>query len=203
MAARKKKAAKSTAKSKARKKPVAGRKTVRAAKPASKPAPRTASKPLAPAGPDPMVGKAAPDFTLPTADGGVQLAAMRGKTVIVYFYPKDDTPGCTREACAFNDHLPDFGRANAEIIGISKDKPASHGRFRDKYGLRFRLASDEPGAVLQAYGAWIEKNMYGRKYMGIDRSTFLIDKNGNVRRVWRRVSVTGHVEEVLAAAKAL
>jgi thioredoxin-dependent peroxiredoxin len=205
MAARKKAAKKKAASKKAAKSTAMKRK----ASPAAKPTKAAAKPKAAPAvtavatGPDPMVGKAAPDFTLATADGSVHLAALRGKAVIVYFYPKDDTPGCTKEACGFNDSLPDFGRANAEIIGISKDSPASHGRFRDKYRLKFHLASDEPGSVLEAYGAWIEKSMYGRKYMGIGRSTFLIDKHGIVRRVWRSVSVPGHVEEVLAAAKSL
>jgi len=149
-------------------------------------------------------GKRAPDFTLPT-DGGakVTLSKLRGKPVVVYFYPKDDTTGCTAEACGFRDALPDFRKANAEIIGISKDSVARHDKFKAKYELPFILASDEDGKVCEAYGTWIEKSMYGRKYMGIDRATFLIDAEGKVRKAWRKVKVPGHVAEVLAAAKAL
>jgi peroxiredoxin Q/BCP len=193
MAARKKATKKKAAKRRVAKKNAA-RKTAKTA-PRAKQAPST--------GPDPMVGRTAPDFVLPTAESAVQLSSLRGKAVVVYFYPRDDTPGCTKEACGFNDNLPDFSKASAEIIGISKDNPKSHARFRDKYGLRFRLASDVDGKVLSAYGAWVEKSMYGRKYMGIERSTFLIDKAGIVRRVWRAVSVPGHVEDVLAAARTL
>ena len=123
--------------------------------------------------------------------------------MIVYFYPKDDTSGCTKEACGFSDALPKFGRAKAVVIGVSKDSVASHDKFRKKYGLKFRLAADEDTRVAAAYGVWIEKSMYGRKYMGIDRSTFLIDAKGVVRALWRKVKVPGHVEDVLAAAKAL
>ncbi|MGE0254148.1 MAG: thioredoxin-dependent thiol peroxidase [Alphaproteobacteria bacterium] len=149
-------------------------------------------------------GKKAPDFTLPTDGGGkVTLSKLRGKPVIVYFYPKDDTSGCTAEACGFRDSLPDFRKAKAEIIGISKDSVARHDKFKAKYDLPFTLASDEDGKVCEAYGTWIEKSMYGRKYMGIDRATFLIDADGKVRKAWRKVKVPGHVAEVLAAAKAL
>jgi peroxiredoxin Q/BCP len=150
------------------------------------------------------VGEPAPDFDLPADGGGrVKLSGLKGKNVIVYFYPKDDTPGCTKEACGFRDALPDFIGANAEIIGISKDSPAKHDKFKSKYELPFTLASDEDGSVCERYGAWIEKNMYGKKYMGIDRSTFLIDADGVLRRAWRKVKVPGHVDEVLEAAKAL
>ncbi|MSO81530.1 MAG: thioredoxin-dependent thiol peroxidase [Alphaproteobacteria bacterium] len=149
-------------------------------------------------------GKRAPDFTLPTDGGGVvTLSKLRVKPVIVYFYPKDDTTGCTAEACGFRDALPDFRKARAEIVGISKDSVASHDKFKAKYELPFTLASDEDGKVCEAYGTWIEKSMYGRKYMGIDRATFLIDTEGKVRKAWRKVKVPGHVAEVLAAAKAL
>lgn len=148
------------------------------------------------------VGKSAPDFTLPKAGGGeVSLSGLRGRKVIVFFYPKADTPGCTKESCGFNAALPDFTDANAAIIGISKDPVKKLDKFADKYGLTFTLASDEAGGTVEAYGSWIEKSMYGRKYMGIDRSTFLIDEQGKVAALWRRVKVPGHVEEVLKAAQ--
>jgi peroxiredoxin Q/BCP len=149
-------------------------------------------------------GAAAPDFTLPTDGGGtVTLSALKGGAVIVYFYPKDDTTGCTAEACGFRDSLPDFGDAKATVIGISKDSVASHDKFKKKHGLNFILASDEAGHVCEDYGVWTEKNMYGRKYMGIERTTVLIDKDGVARRVWHKVKVPGHVAEVLKAAAAL
>jgi peroxiredoxin Q/BCP len=172
-----------------------------AAKKAKKPATRKAA-PKAVKGP--REGSAAPDFDLPTdGTGRVSLKALRGKPVIVYFYPRDDTPGCTKEACGFNDALPDFSKVKAEIIGVSKDKEASHAKFRGKYGLKFQLAADTELKAAKAFGVWIEKSLYGRKYMGMDRATFLIDKDGIVRRVWRGVKVPGHVDEVLEAAKAL
>lgn len=148
------------------------------------------------------VGDKAPDFNL-LADGGdrIKLSGLKGKKVILYFYPKDDTPGCTTEACGFRDNLPKFNKIDAEIIGISRDSVASHDKFKNKHRLPFRLVSDEDGKVCNAYGTWIEKSMYGRKYMGIDRATFLIDGKGVIRNIWRKVKVPGHVEEVLAAAK--
>jgi len=150
------------------------------------------------------VGKPAPDFTLPTDGGGeVTLSALKGKKVIVYFYPKDDTPGCTKEACGFRDALPDFSKADAEIIGVSKDSVAKHDKFKAKYELPFTLASDGDGTVCEAYGTWVEKSMYGRKYMGIDRATFLIDEKGLLQAEWRKVKVPGHVEAVLEAARGL
>ena len=150
------------------------------------------------------VGDKAPDFTLPTDGGGsVSLKKLKGRTVVLYFYPKDDTPGCTKEACGFRDALPDFGKVDAEIIGVSKDSVAKHDKFKAKFELPFTLASDEEGALCEAYGTWVEKSMYGRKYMGIDRATFLIDGKGVIRGVWRKVKVPGHVDEVLAAVKAL
>jgi len=150
------------------------------------------------------VGDKAPEFTLPSDDGGkVSLKALKGKSVVLYFYPRDDTPGCTAEACAFRDTLPDFSKVKAAIVGISRDPVASHAKFRTKYDLPFPLASDEAGKVCQAYGVWVEKSMYGKKYMGIERSTFLIDAGGVVRNVWRKVKVKGHADEVLAAASAL
>ena len=148
------------------------------------------------------VGDTAPDFTLPTDGGGeITLSALRGKPVIIYFYPKDDTPGCTKEACGFRDQMPDFSAANATIIGISKDTVAKHDKFKTKYELNFPLASDAEGTVTESYGAWVEKNMYGKKYMGIERSTFLIDGDGVLKGVWRKVKVPGHVDAVLSALK--
>ncbi len=150
------------------------------------------------------IGQAAPDFTLVTDGGGtVALSALAGKTVVLYFYPKDDTPGCTREACAFRDAMPDFSAANAVVIGVSKDSPASHDRFKAKYQLPFILAADTDTALAQAYGVWIEKKNYGKTYMGMDRATFVIDGSGVVRAVWRKVKVDGHAEKVLAALAGL
>jgi len=150
------------------------------------------------------IGDKAPDFTMPTDGGGsVSLASLKGKPVILYFYPKDDTSGCTAEACGFRDSLPDYSGAGAVVIGVSKDSVASHDKFKAKYQLPFTLASDGTGEVCEKYETWIEKSMYGRKYMGIDRSTFLIDKDGTLRGIWHKVKVGGHVAEVLKAAKAL
>ncbi len=150
------------------------------------------------------VGDKAPDFTLPT-DGGrkVSLKALKGKTVVLYFYPRDDTPGCTAEAYAFRDSLPDFSKVKAEVIGISRDSVASHEKFKKKFKLPFPLASDEDGKVTDDYGVWVEKSMYGKKYMGIERATFLIDGKGVIRDIWRKVKVDGHADEVLAAAETL
>lgn len=150
------------------------------------------------------VGTTAPDFTMPTdGGGGVTLSALRGKPVVLYFYPKDDTSGCTSEACGFRDQLPDFSAVDAVVIGVSKDSVASHDKFKAKYELPFALASDVDGSVSDAYGVWVEKSMYGRKYMGLERATYLIDKDGVVRNVWRKVKVTGHVAAVLKAVQAL
>ena len=150
------------------------------------------------------IGDKAPDFTLPTdGDGKVSLKGLKGKAVILYFYPKDDTTGCTAEACGFRDALPNFSKTGATVIGLSKDSPASHDKFKKKYKLPFTLASDEDTAVAKKYGVWVEKSMYGRKYMGIERATFLIDKDGVVRHVWHKVKVPGHVGEVLKAVQAL
>ena len=150
------------------------------------------------------VGKKAPDFTAPT-DGGktLKLSALRGKPVVLYFYPKDDTPGCTTEACGFRDAQPDLKKLKAQVVGISKDSVARHDKFKAKYGLNFPLVSDEDGKICEKYGTWIEKSLYGRKYMGIERATFLIDKAGTVAKVWHKVKVPGHVDEVLTALKAL
>jgi len=149
-------------------------------------------------------GAAAPDFTL-TSDKGqaVRLSELRGKPVVLYFYPKDDTPGCTKEACAFRDRSADLKKAGAVVLGVSPDDVESHGQFRDKYSLNFPLLADTDHKIADAYGAWREKNMYGKKSMGIQRSTFLIDAAGKVRKVWKKVSVDGHDEEVLKALAAL
>jgi thioredoxin-dependent peroxiredoxin len=150
------------------------------------------------------VGDKAPDFTLPTDGGGsISLKELKGKTVVLYFYPRDDTPGCTAEACAFRDSLPDFSKVEAEVVGISRDSVASHDKFKKKFKLPFPLASDEDGNVTEAYGVCVEKSMYGKKYMGIERATFLIDGKGVILDIWRKVKVDGHTDEVLKAAKAL
>lgn len=148
-------------------------------------------------------GQPAPDFTLTTDAGAISLADLKGKPFVLYFYPKDDTPGCTKEACGFSDSLPDFSALGIPVIGVSKDSVASHTKFRAKYDLKITLGSDESGAVCEAFGAWVEKSMYGKKYMGIDRATFVVDAQGIIRHVWRKVSVTGHVEKVLEAVKTL
>jgi thioredoxin-dependent peroxiredoxin len=150
------------------------------------------------------VGTTAPEFNLPTDSGStVALVQLRGKGVVLYFYPKDDTSGCTLEAKAFNDLMPQFASADTVIIGVSPDSVASHDKFKKKYGLGFSLAADETKAMLDAYGVWVEKSMYGRKYMGVERTTVLIDKTGRIARIWPKVKVPGHAEEVLAAVKAL
>ena len=150
------------------------------------------------------VGKRAPAFKLPTDGGGsVSLAGLKGRNVVLYFYPKDDTSGCTKEAQAFAESLADFAKANVEIVGVSRDSVARHDKFKAKHDLPFTLVSDEDGKICEAYGVWVEKSMYGRKYMGIERATFLIDDTGKLRQVWRKVKVPGHAEAVLAAVKAL
>lgn len=149
-------------------------------------------------------GDKAPDFSLPTDTGAtVKMSKLKGKTVVVYFYPKDDTPGCTTEAKDFSCMINDFKSAGAEIIGISPDPVASKAKFRKKHDLSVQLAADEERKVVEAYGVWVEKSMYGKKYMGVERSTFLIDKSGKLVRIWTKVKVPGHAAEVLEAAKAL
>jgi thioredoxin-dependent peroxiredoxin len=149
-------------------------------------------------------GETAPDFTLRADDGGeVTLSALRGRPVVLYFYPKDDTSGCTKEACAFRDRRPELAAAGAALLGVSPDDVASHVRFRDKYRLNFPLLADPDHRVAERYGAWREKHLYGKTSMGIQRSTFLIDRDGTVRKAWKRVNVDGHDEEVLAALAAL
>ena len=145
-------------------------------------------------------GKKAPEFTLPADDGSkIKLKELRGSAVVLYFYPRDDTPGCTREACAFRDRRQEILKAGAKVFGVSTDDVASHAKFRDKYELNFPLLADVDHKTAEKYGAWREKNMYGKKSMGVQRSTFLIDAEGVVRKVWKKVSVDGHDEQVLAA----
>lgn len=149
-------------------------------------------------------GSKAPDFTMPGSGGKtVSLSKMKGKNVVLYFYPKDDTPGCTLEGKEFSALKKQFEAANTEVIGVSKDSVASHDKFCGKYGYTITLASDEDGSVCEEYGVWVEKSMYGKKYMGIERSTFLIDSSGKLARIWRKVKVEGHADEVLKAAQAL
>jgi peroxiredoxin Q/BCP len=145
-------------------------------------------------------GDAAPDFDLPTDGAGrVTLAELKGSSVVLYFYPKDDTSGCTSEAIGFSEMRQQFDDAGAVVIGVSKDSPSSHDKFKSKHELTIKLASDESGEMLERYGVWVEKSMYGRKYMGIDRATFLIGPDGAIKRIWRKVKVPGHVAEVLKA----
>ena len=149
-------------------------------------------------------GEKAPDFTL-ASDGGekIKLSALRGSPVVLYFYPKDDTPGCTREACSFRDLSKDLKKLGAKVLGVSADDVASHVKFRDKFKLNFPLLADVDHKVAEKYGAWREKNMYGKKSMGIVRSTFLIDSEGRVAKVWKAVRVDGHDEQVIEALRAL
>ncbi|MEL6887220.1 MAG: thioredoxin-dependent thiol peroxidase [Pseudomonadota bacterium] len=150
------------------------------------------------------ISSPAPDFTLPQGDGtDVTLSALKGGPVVLYFYPRDDTPGCTKEAIAFSEHLSAFEAAGASVFGVSKDSVASHAKFATKKDLSVPLLSDEHGSVCEDYGVWKEKNMYGKKYMGIERTTFLIDANGDVAMIWPKVKVPGHAEAVLAAVQAL
>jgi peroxiredoxin Q/BCP len=149
-----------------------------------------------------QAGDQAPALNLPTdGAGNVSLAALSGKTVVLYFYPKDDTPGCTNEAKAFSESADAFAALGAVVVGVSRDTVASHTKFKAKYGLNLILASDEDGAVVQAYGCWVEKNMYGRTYMGIERSTVLIGPDGKILNIWRKVKVPGHAQQVLEAIK--
>lgn len=149
-------------------------------------------------------GQNAPDFSA-ERDGGetVSLAALKGKNVVLYFYPKDDTPGCTKEAIAFTESVQDFTAQNTVILGVSKDTVAKHEKFIAKHDLGIALISDEDGSICDAYGTWVEKSMYGKTYMGIERATYLIDVDGNIAQIWRKVKVPGHVDAVLDALKAL
>lgn len=149
-------------------------------------------------------GDKAPDFELPTDGGGTfSLGAQRGKPVVVYFYPKDDTSGCTVEAIDFSQRKAEFDALGVTVVGVSPDTPKDHDKFKQKHGLDVILAADEERRTVGAYGVWVEKSMYGRKYMGVDRSTFLVDGEGKIARAWRKVKVPGHVEEVLKAAEEL
>jgi thioredoxin-dependent peroxiredoxin len=149
-------------------------------------------------------GTSAPDFSLPRDQGGtVSLAGYAGRKLVLYFYPKDDTSGCTMEAKDFNSLKADFDASGTDILGVSADSVESHDKFKKKYALDFALGSDESKAMLESYGVWVEKSMYGKKYMGIERTTVLIDAKGKIANVWSKVKVPGHAQEVLAAAKAL
>ncbi len=151
----------------------------------------------------PAEGDMAPDFTLPSSNGDkMKLSSLRGKNVVLYFYPKDDTAGCTKEACSFRDNLPKFEKLNATILGISKDSFDSHQKFIQKYGLNFTLLSDEELKVHHLYDTWKEKNMYGKKYWGTERSTFVIDRDGKIKKIFRKVNVDGHEKQVLDALNA-
>jgi peroxiredoxin Q/BCP len=147
-------------------------------------------------------GDPAPTFEMPIDGGGtLGSAGLAGRPYVLYFYPKDDTPGCTTEAQGFTAAYPEFQKLGVEVVGVSKDSIASHEKFKTKRAICFPLASDEASGVAEAFGAWVEKSMYGKKYMGIDRSTFLVGGDGRIRKAWRKVKVDGHVEEVLAAAR--
>ena len=149
-------------------------------------------------------GDLAPEFDLPADNGGrARSADLQGKPYVIYFYPRDDTTGCTKQAVGFSQSYDAFKAAGVEVIGVSKDSVRSHDKFKQKHELAFPLASDEAGGVVEAFGSWVEKSMYGKKYMGIERSTFLIDGEGVIRGAWRKVKVDGHTDEVLKAAKAL
>lgn len=152
------------------------------------------------------IGDAAPDFTLPTDTKSgkerVSLADFKGRKLVLYFYPKDDTSGCTAQACAFSENISAFNQINAQIVGVSKDSVKKHDKFKEKYGLNFPLASDESGKTCEDYGVWVQKSMYGRKYMGIERTTFLIDEDGKIAAIWPKVKVPGHADEVIKAINA-
>ena len=150
------------------------------------------------------VGDEAPKFALPASGSeDISLAYFKGKTLVLYFYPKDDTAGCTKEAIAFTEHVGAFEAAGVSVIGASKDSVSNHDKFIAKHDLGVQLISDEDGTLCEDYGVWVQKSMYGRKYMGIERSTFVIDGNGIIRAAWRKVKVPGHVEELLAAVRDL
>ncbi len=153
--------------------------------------------------PDLNIGDRAPDFDLETDTGRVSLSGLKGKTVVLYFYPKDDTPGCTTEAIDFSALRDDFAKAGAVVVGVSKDTAKKHGKFRAKHDLKVELGADPEGGMVESYGVWIEKTLYGRQYMGIDRATFVIDGEGVIRHIWRKVKVSGHAAQVLEAVRNL
>ncbi|PCK70669.1 peroxiredoxin-like protein [Paenibacillus larvae subsp. larvae B-3650] len=149
-----------------------------------------------------QIGQLVPDFTLPSSEGGMRsLHDFQGSKLVIYFYPKDMTPGCTQESCDFRDFNGEFAKLNTKVIGISPDDLKKHGKFIEKHELPFPLLSDEDHTVSEMFGVWVLKKMYGREYMGIERSTFLLDENGKLMKEWRKVKVNGHVEEVLQAVK--
>lgn len=149
------------------------------------------------------VGDKLPSFKGQTAEGPISANDLKGSNTIIYFYPKDDTPGCTIEACAFRDNLPKFKKMNAKVFGVSKDDLKSHAKFSEKFELPFTLISDEDGSICESFGTWVEKKNYGKTYMGIERATYLADDKGVIRQIWRNVKAAGHAEEVLEAAKTL
>ena len=152
----------------------------------------------------PDISQPAPDFTLPVTGGeDVTLSTLQGKSVVLFFYPRDDTPGCTKESIGFSEHLDAFKEAGALVFGISRDTMAKHDKFTAKHELTVPLLADVEGTVTESYGVWVEKNMYGKTSMGIERATYLIDPQGNIANIWRKVKVPGHVEEVLEAVRAL
>ncbi|WP_457302127.1 peroxiredoxin [Phyllobacterium sp. P5_D12] len=150
------------------------------------------------------IGSTPPDFTLPRNGGGtITLSSLRGKPVVLYFYPKDDTSGCTQEAIEFSGLRPQFEKLGAKVIGMSPDPVKKHDKFKTKHDLKVDLVADEDKAIIEAYGLWVEKSMYGRKYMGVERTTYLIDSAGKIAKIWNKVKVPGHAAEVLEATKAL
>ena len=175
------------------------------AKPSAKASPKPttptkAAKPQAASGKAVSEGDKAPAFSLPDESGKVvSSTSLAGKPYVLYFYPKDDTPGCTTEACDFRDNLKAFNDAKVRVLGVSPDNSSRHTKFKEKYGLTFTLLADEQKELIGAYGVWVEKQNYGRSYMGVERSTFLIDKTGTVKKVWHKVRVAGHVKDVLSS----
>ncbi|ATU91880.1 thioredoxin-dependent thiol peroxidase [Phyllobacterium zundukense] len=150
------------------------------------------------------IGSNAPDFTLPRDGGGtITLSGLRGNPVVLYFYPKDNTSGCTQEAIEFSGLKPQFEKLGAKVIGMSPDPVKKHDKFKTKHDLKVELVADEDKAIIESYGLWVEKSMYGRKYMGVERTTFLIDSDGKIAKVWNKVKVPGHAAEVLEATRAL
>lgn len=149
------------------------------------------------------VGDKLPAFKGETADGPISSKDLKGSNAVIYFYPKDDTPGCTIEACAFRDNLPKFTKMNAKVFGVSKDDLKSHAKFTEKFELPFVLISDNDGSICDSFGTWVEKKNYGKTYMGIERATYLVDKDGVIQQIWRNVKANGHAEEVLAEVKKL